>query len=39
MREAKMAPVLAAMNSEKAKELTVRLATQYKLPETGDKEG
>lgn len=35
MREAKMAPVLAAMNSEKAKALTVQLATRRRLPATG----
>jgi flagellar motility protein MotE (MotC chaperone) len=35
MREAKMAPVLAAMKSEKAKALTVQLATRRRLPETG----
>jgi len=35
MREAKMAPVLAAMNAEKAKALTVELARQRVLPETG----
>jgi len=37
MREAKMAPVLAAMNPEKAKSLTVELATRRRLPETGAK--
>ena len=35
MREAKMAPVLAAMNAEKAKALTVELARRRVLPETG----
>lgn len=35
MREAKMAPVLAAMKSEKAKALTVQLATRRRLPATG----
>ena len=32
MREAKMAPVLAQMDPEKAKELTVELANQSRLP-------
>ncbi len=35
MREAKMAAVLANMNTEKARELTVRLANLGKLPENG----
>lgn len=35
MRETKMAPVLAAMKSETAKELTVQLATRRRLPATG----
>jgi flagellar motility protein MotE (MotC chaperone) len=35
MRETKMAPVLAAMKSEKAKALTVQLATRRRLPATG----
>lgn len=39
MREAKMAPVLAAMNPEKAKELTVELATRRRLPEGADSKG
>lgn len=37
MKESKMAPVLAAMDPEKAKELTVELATQRRLPESGSK--
>jgi flagellar motility protein MotE (MotC chaperone) len=37
MREQKMAPVLAAMDPEKAKSLTVELATRRRLPETGAK--
>ncbi len=35
MKESKMAPVLANMNSDKARELTVRLANLKKLPENG----
>jgi flagellar motility protein MotE (MotC chaperone) len=35
MKETKMAPVLAAMDPEKAKSLTVELATRRRLPENG----
>lgn len=35
MREVKVAPVLAAMTAEKAKALTVELATRGRLPDTG----
>ncbi len=35
MKEVKMAKVLAAMNPQKAKTLTVKLATRRRLPETG----
>jgi flagellar motility protein MotE (MotC chaperone) len=35
MREAKLAPVMAAMQIEKAKELTVQLLEKRKLPEPG----
>lgn len=35
MREAKLAPVMAAMRIEKAKELTVQLLVKRKLPEPG----
>jgi flagellar motility protein MotE (MotC chaperone) len=34
MKEAKSAPVLAAMSSERAKAVTVLLAQQKKLPDT-----
>lgn len=39
MKESKMAPVLAAMDPEKAKELTVELATQKRLPDAAGSEG
>ncbi|MEQ9329443.1 MAG: hypothetical protein RJQ21_19330 [Rhodospirillales bacterium] len=35
MREAKLAPIMAAMQIEKAKELTVQLLVKRKLPEPG----
>ena len=35
MREVKMAPILAAMASVRAEQVTVRLALRRKLPETG----
>jgi flagellar motility protein MotE (MotC chaperone) len=35
MQEMKMAPILAAMDPERAKKLTVELATRRALPDTG----